>query len=643
MRRRFLAECLATISMAVFLAPQLWAATTLDEGQDTKILEADQLSPWDLDPEWGWDTEDDGPDTPAIGLLQFEIPQTDLDLIKTAQDVTALLRLEVVNEGDAGNVHRMLMPWDDTFVWDDFGPDGIVPGDNANETATATTGGPGFTGQETLDVSADVLAWANGEPNYGWGFLPTGGNGRDIASFEDLDGRVPTLVLAGKLGTVIQATSKPNTNTGHNWKYFDSITEDGDYPSRWNTESFDDSSWPSGPAILGVGKLSGNRGEPAIDSAGGPDDLPFGTVIADGSNSAGAAQRKRFTDLFRTTFDIPADVDPNDAEGLIFELLAEDAAVVYINGEEVARPGMDPSEAVTATSRSVISKSGVAESTHETVVVSFDGGVSNPLKAGTNTVAVELHQRTSSNNDRGFDMGLSLLGPLGSIPFGPPATGPALQAGDADMDLDFDPLDLVKVQIAAKYLTFQPATWGDGDWDGAPGGSPGDPPTGNGFFDQLDIIAANLGGAYLQGPYAALAGPGEQGDGQTSLVYNAGTGELSVDAPAGKELTSINITSEGSKFVGDKPAALDGAFDNFAGDNVFKATFGGSFGSINFGSILPAGISEADVTADLSAVGSLAGGGDLGEVDLVYIPEPASVALMLLGLLGVAHLGRRKR
>jgi hypothetical protein len=51
-----------------------------------------------------------------------------------------------------------------------------------------------------------------------------------------------------------------------------------------------------------------------------------------------------------------------------------------------------------------------------------------------------------------------------------------LQAGDADMDLDFDQLDLVQVQIAVKYLTGEPATWGEGDWDGAPGGEPMSPP-----------------------------------------------------------------------------------------------------------------------------------------------------------------------
>jgi hypothetical protein len=83
----------------------------------------------------------------------------------------------------------------------------------------------------------------------------------------------------------------------------------------------------------------------------------------------------------------------------------------------------------------------------------------------------------------------------------------ALQAGDADMDCDFDQLDLVQVQVAAKYLTAEVATWGEGDWNGAPGGSAEDkiPPPGDGQFNQLDIIAALSGGNYLQGSYCAEA------------------------------------------------------------------------------------------------------------------------------------------
>jgi hypothetical protein len=84
-----------------------------------------------------------------------------------------------------------------------------------------------------------------------------------------------------------------------------------------------------------------------------------------------------------------------------------------------------------------------------------------------------------------------------------------LQAGDADMDCAFDQLDLVQVQVAAKYLTGEAATWGEGDWNGAPGGSVADrvPPPGDGEFNQLDIIAALNGNIYLTGSYCAEAGP----------------------------------------------------------------------------------------------------------------------------------------
>ena len=58
--------------------------------------------------------------------------------------------------------------------------------------------------------------------------------------------------------------------------------------------------------------------------------------------------------------------------------------------------------------------------------------------------------------------------------------GTLLFPGDSDQNLRFDQLDLVQVQIAAKYLTGQAATWGEGDWNAAPGGKPGSPPPGDG-------------------------------------------------------------------------------------------------------------------------------------------------------------------
>jgi hypothetical protein len=220
------------------------------------------------------------------------------------------------------------------------------------------------------------------------------------------------------------------------------------------------------------------------------------------------------------------------------------------------------------------------------------------------------------------------------------STGVSLMAGDADMDFDFDQLDLVKVQIAGKYLTGQSATWGEGDWDGAPGGEPGTPPIGNGFFDQLDIIAALNAGKYLQGPYAAIAQGGVQDDALTSIVYHAASGEVSVDAPAGLELTSVNIESASGIFTGKAAENLGGSFDNDSDTNIFKATFGDSFGSLSFGNVAQPRLSEDFVANDLTVVGSLTGGGNLGEVDLVYIPEPSAGVLLALGMIGL--LARRR-
>ncbi len=67
-----------------------------------------------------------------------------------------------------------------------------------------------------------------------------------------------------------------------------------------------------------------------------------------------------------------------------------------------------------------------------------------------------------------------------------------------------------------------------------------DPGLYRGLFDQLDIIAALTAGKYLLGPYAALAGGGTRGDGQTSLVYDVRTGELvAVIGPNGAGKTSL--------------------------------------------------------------------------------------------------------
>ena len=39
---------------------------------------------------------------------------------------------------------------------------------------------------------------------------------------------------------------------------------------------------------------------------------------------------------------------------------------------------------------------------------------------------------------------------------------------------------------------------------------------------------------------------------------------------------------------------------------------------------------------DLAVVGSLAGGGALGDIDMIYVPEPSSIILLALGIAALA-------
>jgi hypothetical protein len=148
-------------------------------------------------------------------------------------------------------------------------------------------------------------------------------------------------------------------------------------------------------------------------------------------------------------------------------------------------------------------------------------------------------------------------------------------AGDANMDYQFNQLDLVQVQIAAKYLTGLAATWGEGDWNGAPTACLCDPTAGDGLFDQLDIVAALQAGAYLTGPYTAITD-----------------------------------------------------------DNIFEATFGNDTRPLSFSEVAQAGFGE-DISPNVpSVMAATAGTGGLGEVDLIYVPEPATFVLLGLALTG---------
>jgi hypothetical protein len=140
-----------------------------------------------------------------------------------------------------------------------------------------------------------------------------------------------------------------------------------------------------------------------------------------------------------------------------------------------------------------------------------DNGVRNLRYVLTNDFGLDLTGWTLKSATGVSDDGTVIVG-IGINPAGHEEGWRAainidpLQAGDANQDLDINFDDIFQVVARGKYETGQPATWGEGDWDGAPGGEPGIPPIGDGVFDFNDAFAALASGKYETGPYAASGG-----------------------------------------------------------------------------------------------------------------------------------------
>lgn len=176
--------------------------------------------------------------------------------------------------------------------------------------------------------------------------------------------------------------------TGAAWAYRDDGSDQG---SAWRGLGFDDSAWAVGVAELGYG------------------DGDEATVVSYGPN----AGQKYITTYFRRAFTVAA---PASLGGLTLRTLRDDGAVVYLNGAEVWRSNM-PAGAITYTTLASTPIAPAGETT-------FTAAQIDPslLVAGTNVVAVEIHQVTPASTDISFD--LELIGTPVLI-----TRGPYLQSG----------------------------------------------------------------------------------------------------------------------------------------------------------------------------------------------------------------------
>ncbi len=159
---------------------------------------------------------------------------------------------------------------------------------------------------------------------------------------------------------------------GSVWRYWDRGSLPG---AQWAQPGFADGSWSSGRAQLGYG----DGGE--------------ATVLGYGSD----ASDKYRAYYFRLAFGV---ADPAGVSDLVLELLRDDGAVVYLNGREVVRDNM-PAGLIEHTTWASSAVGGAEESTFYRFPLSATN-----LVAGTNWLAVEVHQATANSTDLSFDLAL---------------------------------------------------------------------------------------------------------------------------------------------------------------------------------------------------------------------------------------------
>lgn len=160
---------------------------------------------------------------------------------------------------------------------------------------------------------------------------------------------------------------------GSVWSYWDRGTDPG---PDWADPAFDDRAWSAGPARLGYG------GDGEV------------TVVSYGPN----ASDRYITTFFRHRFVVP---EPAAVTALKVGLQRDDGGIVYLNGTEIFRSNL-PEGPITLTTRASSVVGGADEQTF------FETAVDPALLvAGTNVLAVRIHQANPTSSDVGFDLYLT--------------------------------------------------------------------------------------------------------------------------------------------------------------------------------------------------------------------------------------------
>ena len=158
----------------------------------------------------------------------------------------------------------------------------------------------------------------------------------------------------------------------HVWNYSDSGADPG---PAWHEPGFDDRSWRAGPALLGY------------DTSNRRDAWPLPGLRTE-------LQPGHITYLFRTTFDYHG---PTEGVALRLDQVIDDAAVYYLNGQEIGRTPRLPDGAITFDTPATTWTNPSLEL--DAVIVDEP-----PLRQGRNVLAVSVHNQSTRSSDICFGL-----------------------------------------------------------------------------------------------------------------------------------------------------------------------------------------------------------------------------------------------
>ncbi|MFC0682446.1 fibrinogen-like YCDxxxxGGGW domain-containing protein [Lysobacter korlensis] len=185
---------------------------------------------------------------------------------------------------------------------------------------------------------------------------------------------------------------------GSDWKWtFTSAAWDAD----WRSVGYDDSSWATGSAVLGLGSTG------------------LGTNIG-----TGAPSPRPLSAQFRRSFTI---ADSSTVTSPVISVVANDGVVVYVNGTEIGRRNM-PTGNLTQNSYAT-----AAPRTSSAVLTTFEVPRSL-LRNGVNVVSASTHANYRSTPDLSFDLSfVAKRGAAQPAPAAPSVTASATGATTAEL------------------------------------------------------------------------------------------------------------------------------------------------------------------------------------------------------------------